>query len=213
MAALRHREETGDGQHVDVSLLDVVLFQSNGNPTLAAMGHPLPRLGSQVETAVPVNTFACSDGHVYLAVVLDAHWAPLCEVMGRDDLGTRRVSPPFASGRRTATPSTTSWRGGSPHRPWTSAIRRSAAGLTIAKVNTYDDAVNHPHVIERGMLSDIALEDGSVAPLVSPPVKFSRTPTSIRSAPPALGAHTAELLDELGYDAERRADLAANGVI
>ncbi len=68
---LRHRAETGEGQHVDVSLLDTVLFQTNGFPTLAAMGHPLPRLGSEVEPAGPVNTFACADGHVYLAVVLD----------------------------------------------------------------------------------------------------------------------------------------------
>jgi formyl-CoA transferase len=87
LAALRHRAETGEGQHVDVSLLDAVLFQSNGMPTLAAMGHPLPRLGSEVEPAVPVNTFACADGHIYLAVVLDAHWAKLCEVMGSPDLG------------------------------------------------------------------------------------------------------------------------------
>src|SRR5262245_31585975 len=86
LAALRHRAETGDGQHVDVSLLDVVLFQSNGNPTLAAMGHPLRRLGSEVEAAVPVNTFACADGYIYLAVVVDAHWGVLCEVMGRADL-------------------------------------------------------------------------------------------------------------------------------
>ena len=73
------------------------------------------------------------------------------------------------------------------------------------------EALADPHVAARGMLTDAKLEDGSIAPLVSPPVKFSRTPTTIRMAAPALGAHNSELLDELGYDADRRARLAADG--
>jgi formyl-CoA transferase len=212
LAALRHREETGEGQHVDVSLLDVVLFQSNGNPTLAAMGHPLRRLGSEVESSVPVNTFACTDGHIYLAVVVDAHWATLCQLMGRPDLGH---AAGFATGReRTANRDTVNgvvaqWFA---TQPVEDAVRVVGdAGITIAKVNTVAEALAHPHVVARGVLTDTKLEDGSIAPLVSPPVKFGRTPTSIRMAPPALGAHNTEVLEELGYDAERRARLAADG--
>ena len=77
------------------------------------------------------------------------------------------------------------------------------AGVTIAKVNTFAEALADPHVLARGMLTDTKLEDGSIAPLVSPPVKFSRTPTTIRTASPALAAYNSELLDELGYDADR----------
>jgi crotonobetainyl-CoA:carnitine CoA-transferase CaiB-like acyl-CoA transferase len=87
------------------------------------------------------------------------------------------------------------------------------AGLTIAKVNTLAEALADPHVTERGVLTETKLEDGSTAPLVSPPVKFGRTPTTIRVAAPALGAHTAQLLEELGYDSNRRARLAADGAI
>jgi formyl-CoA transferase len=214
LAALRHRAETGEGQHVDVSLLDAVLFQSNGLPTLAAMGHPLPRMGSEVEPAVPVNSYACADGYIYLAIVLDAHWATLCGVMGCAHLAT---APGFATVReRTANRDAVNdvvarWFAA---QPVDVAVRLVGdAGLTISKINTYAEAVADPHVKERGMLTDTMLEDGSLAPLVSPPVKFSRTPTSIRMAPPALGAHTEELLKELGYDAERVARLSADGVV
>ncbi len=212
LAALRYRDETGEGQHVDVSLLDVVLFQSNGAPTLAAMGHPLRRLGSEVESSVPVNTFACADGHIYLAVVVDAHWAILCQVMGCPDLGQ---AAGFATGReRTANRQTVNEvvaRWFATQRVDDALRLVGGAGVTIAKVNTLTEALADPHVAARGMLTDAKLEDGSIAPLVSPPVKFSRTPTTIRTAAPALGAHNTELLDELGYDADRRARLVADG--
>ena len=214
LAALRHRAETGEGQHVDVSLLDAVLFQSNGLPTLAAMGHPVPRMGSEVESAVPVNSYACTDGHIYLAIVLDNHWVTLCHVIGCPDLAG---APGFKTVReRTANRDAVNdvvarWFAA---QPIDVAVRLVGdAGLTVSKINTYADAVAEPHVSARDMLTDTTLEDGSVAPLVSPPVKFSRTPTSIRLAPPALGAHNAELLEELGYNAERLGQLVADGVI
>jgi formyl-CoA transferase len=214
LAALRHRDESGDGQHVDVSLLDVVMFQSNGNPTLAAMGHPLRRLGSEVESSVPVNTFACSDGHIYLAVVVDAHWRILCEVMGCADLGD---AAGFATvrertaNRRTVNEVVAGWF--ATQRVDDAVRLLGGAGVTIAKVNTLAEALADPHVLERGVLTEAKLEDGSIAPLVSPPVKFGRTPTTVRTASPALGAHNTELLEELGYDGDRRARLAADGAI
>jgi formyl-CoA transferase len=212
LAALRHRDATGEGQHVDVSLLDAVLFQSNGLPTLAAMGHPLRRMGSEVESSCPVNAFACTDGHVYVAVVVDAHWAKLCQVMGQPDLAG---APGFAtarertSNRRTVNDVVAGW-----FAPLCvdDAIRLvSRVGITIAKVNTMTEALAEPHVAVRGALVETKLEDGSIAPLVAPPVKFSRTPTSVRRCAPALGAHTEEVLAELGYDADRRARLVADG--
>jgi formyl-CoA transferase len=211
LAALRHRDATGEGQHVDVSLLDTVLFQSNGLPTLAAMGHPLRRMGSEVESAVPVNAFACTDGHVYLAVVVDSHWTNLCEAMGQPDLAQ---APGFATARerttnrRTVNDVVAGWL--APLCVDDALHLVSGAGVTIARINTMTEALADPHVAARGVLTDTKLEDGSIAPLVSPPVKFGRTPTSIRRCPPALGAHNEELLEELGYDAERRARLAAD---
>src|SRR5262249_15103505 len=153
------------------------------------------------ESAAPVNAFACADGHVYLAVVVDSHWAKLCEVMGQADLGR---APGFATARerttnrRVVNDVVAGWFAPLPADDVVRLV--SGAGITVARVNTMTEALAHLHIAARGVLTDIELEDGSVAPLVSPPVKFGRTPTTIRRCPPALGAHNEELLRELGYD-------------
>jgi formyl-CoA transferase len=83
------------------------------------------------------------------------------------------------------------------------SVRLAAeSGVAVSPVNTFADAARMPHVIEREMLQEIELEDGSVAPIVGPAAKFSRTPTKIRSAAAALGAHTQEILSEIGYTPE-----------
>jgi formyl-CoA transferase len=212
LAALRHRSETGEGQHVDVALLDAILFQSNGFPTLAAMGYPLDRLGSEAGQAVPVNSFACTDGHLYLAIALDTHWAILCGVIGRSELTD---APGFATNvervenRVAVNAVVADWCVG---RTRGEAIDTLVgAGLTVAPVNTFSDIAVDPHVIEREAFQPTTLEDGTIAPLVSPPVKFGRTPTRIRSAASALGEHNNEVLAELGYSEEQIISLQRAG--
>jgi len=69
LAALRHRDRTGEGQHIDVSLLDAMWFQTPGYLTLGALGQPLPRLGNQFRVAAPANVYRCADGSVMAGVV------------------------------------------------------------------------------------------------------------------------------------------------
>lgn len=214
IAALHHRNQTGEGQHVDASLLDAVLFQSNGYLTLAAMGDPTPRMGSEVTVTCPVNVFTCQGGHIFLAIALDAHWAKLCDVMGRSELAH---APGFATNaervaNRTAVNAVVSdWCATQPVDDADRLI--SAAGVAVAKVESYEDAARNPHVLERDMLQDAVLEDGTVAPLTGPAVKFSRTPTRVRHASPALGADTEAVLAEAGLDADAVAKLRAAGAI
>ena len=87
MAALRHRDQTGEGQRVDVALVDCLMFQSNGYPTSGALGIPLERWGNQFNLAAPSNSYACSDGQVYAGVLLDSHWQRLAARLGRADFG------------------------------------------------------------------------------------------------------------------------------
>ncbi|MEU1969575.1 CoA transferase [Micromonospora sediminicola] len=198
LAALAHRARSGEGQRIDVSMMDTMLFSSSGLPTLAASGSPPARAGNETNFAVPCNVYACNDGHVYLAIALNKHWRRLAELMGRGELG--RAAGYRSTEERLANRDTINHLVGQ----WCAARSTaecvgllSAAGLVVAAVRSLAQAVADPHVSARGMLTNVRLSDGSVAPLVSPPVKFSRTPTRVRHPAPVPGADTHEVLAEL----------------
>jgi formyl-CoA transferase len=198
LAALAHRNRTGEGQHVDVSMLDVLLFSSSGLPTLAAAGAPPPRLGNETDFVVPSNVYRCRDGHLYLAVALNKHWRALTEVIGEPDLGTAegfRGNTERLANRDTVNAIVTKWCAGQTVADAVSAL--SERGIVVAPVRTLSEAVADPHVAARGLLQETVLSNGSSAPLVGPPVKFSRTPTRIRNGAPEPGADTAAVLAEL----------------
>jgi crotonobetainyl-CoA:carnitine CoA-transferase CaiB-like acyl-CoA transferase len=197
MAALRHRDQTGEGQHVDVSLIDALMYQSNGNPTSGALGLPLRRTGNQFEIAAPINIYPCSEGLVFAGVLLDTHWKVMCELIEREDLESldlvarleRRDELDEVLGQ------------------WCS--QRTAEeivdifaelGLPACRVNEYADLVDDPHIQSREMLQNTRLNDGTEIPLTAPAANFSRTPVGIRSPAPGLGEHNEEILAELGYD-------------
>ncbi|MFD0900345.1 CaiB/BaiF CoA transferase family protein [Actinomadura sediminis] len=213
LAALAHRERTGEGQHVDVAMMDSLLFSSSGLPTLAATGAQPPRLGNETDFVVPSNVYACRDGHVYLAVALNKHWRALAEVIGRPELARGpgyRTNEERLANRDAVNALVGDWCA---RRDAAEAeAELSAAGLVAARVRTFEEAVTDPHLAARGTLVPTRLSDGSVAPLVAPPARFSRTPTGIRRAAPAPGADTAEVLAELdGEAASFDNDLSAPG--
>jgi formyl-CoA transferase len=198
LAALAHRDRTGEGQHVDVSMMDALLFSSSGLPTLAATGAPPPRLGNQTDFVVPSNVYACADGHLYLAVALSKHWRELAEVIGRPELASApgyRTNAERLANRAAINDLVAGWCAGQSVAGAVAAL--SARGMVVSPVRSLAEAVADPHVAARQMLQQTVLGDGSSAPLVGPPVKFSRTPTRIRTAAPAPGQHTAEVLGGL----------------
>jgi len=215
IAALHHRNATGEGQHVDVALLDALLFQSNGHLTAGAVGLPQPRWGSEVPGSVPTAAYRCTDGMVYIAVVLDAHWRALCGVMGRDEFGT---APGFATNLERATGSRDAVNAMVGHycstRTTTEVLDDlNAVGVVVAKVNSYAEAAAEPHVQAREMLLPVTLADGTVQPITAPAAKFSRTPTGIRRRAPRPGEHVDEVLDAFDLHAEDREALRRAGII
>ena len=203
LAALRHRDHTGEGQHVDVALLDAMLFQSTGYLTLGAMGVDLPRLGNEFRIAAPAKTYHCRDGRVMAGVLLDAHWKRLAGLIGRPELADH---PHFATARariaRRAEVNTllAEWAA---QQTVDEFVRRFAReGIPAAAVRSYAEAAADPHVREREMLQPTRGVEGEV-PVVGPAAKLSRTPTRVRSPAPALGAHNREVFEELGYDNAR----------
>jgi formyl-CoA transferase len=214
LAALRHRDRTGEGQHVDVALLDSVLFQSTGYLTLGAMDVELPRLGNQFRIAAPANVYACRDGRAMVGVLVDAHWKRLARVMGRPELAD---DPGYAT-----TPARIARRAEVDALLGEWLAQRSVAeaealllaeGLPFAPVRSYAEAARDPHVADREMLQATTVEGNTRIPVVGPAAKFSRTPVRVRSGAPALGAHNDEILAELGVDADERAELKRSGVI
>ncbi len=214
VAALHHRNQTGEGQHVDVALLDALLFQSNGHLTAGASGLPQPRWGSEVPGSVPTCAYACSDGMVYIAIVLDAHWRALCEVMGRQEFAT---AAGFATNvERTGSRDAVNAMVGHYCAGRTTAgvvAELNAAGVVVAKVNSYAEAAAEPHVQAREMLVPVTLADGSVHPITAPAAKFSRTPTGIRRRAPRPGEQTDEVLEAFGLAVDRREELRRDGII
>jgi formyl-CoA transferase len=214
LAALRHRDRTGEGQHIDVAMLDAMLFQSNGNLTLAAMGLELKRWGNEIPFSVPTNTYQCRDGLVMAGVLLDTHWKVMARMAGRDDLADDpgyATIPGRMNHRDECNAMVAHWCAA---RTVDEAVAECAKeGIPCAKVRTYAEAALCPHTIERDMMQQVAQEDGKLAPITGPAAKFSRTPTRVRSGAAALGAHTEEILAELGVDSDARRRLRANGII
>jgi formyl-CoA transferase len=214
LAALRHRDATGEGQHVDVALLDAMLFQSTGYLTLGAMGIGLPRLGNEYRVAAPANTYTCRDGQIMAGVLLDSHWVRMAELLGRPELGR---DPDFAktperiARRREVDQLVADWARERSVEQALAALH--AADLPAAKVQTYAEAAQHPAILAREMLQTPSGPAGAAVPVTGPAAKLSRTPLSVRTAAPALGAHNEEILDELGVPPEERSRLRELGVL
>ena len=214
LAALRHRDRTGEGQQVDVALLDAMLFQSTGYLTLGALGVELPRLGNEFRIAAPANTYACRDGRILTGVLLDAHWARMAQVLGRPELASDPAyakAPGRIARRREVDRLVADWARA---RSVDAALAELvAADLPAVKVQTYAEAARDPAVLAREMLQTPSGPAGSAVPVTGPAAKLSRTPLRVRSAAPALGAHAEEILDELGIAPERRRRLREQGIL
>ncbi len=210
MAALRHRDQTGEGQHVDVALVDSIVFQSNGLATMGALGVKPARMGNQFAIAAPVNNYACTDGHVFAGVLLDSHWQVLARELEREDLGGMTAVERIG-GRETVDPLLAKYCA---TRTVAEVVERFAElGLPATRVNDPEDLQHEPQMAARDMLIDTELSDGTRVPLVGPAAKFSRTPTTIRKRAPALGEDNTTILDELGIDADEQQRLRDAGII
>ncbi|NNG02585.1 MAG: CoA transferase [Inquilinus sp.] len=217
LAALRHRDATGRGQHIDMSLLDAqVAWLSNAGQYYLTGGTVTPRLGNGHPTIVPYQAFAAADGHLILAVGNDGQFARFCAVAGRPELA---ADPRFASNparvrnRAELVPIVAALIAARRRDEWLRSLE--AATVPCGPINTIDQVFADPQVVAREM--KIAMSH-PLAPdpvdLIGSPIKLSETPVGYRRPPPTLGQHTDEVLgDWLAMPEEEVAVLRGAGVI
>jgi crotonobetainyl-CoA:carnitine CoA-transferase CaiB-like acyl-CoA transferase len=216
LAALRHAERTGVGQHLDVALLDCqTAMLANQAMNYFVSGAPPTRLGNAHPNITPYQVFASSDGHIVLAVGNDAQFRTFCAEAG---LAGVADDPRFASNaarlahRDALVELVAAAMRTRSTAAWIAALER--VGVPCGPINTIDQVFADPQVKARGMAQAFALGGGETVTLVANPLKLSSTPTRADHAPPALGADTEETLAALAdCTASDIASLRARGVI
>lgn len=215
LAALQARQQTGRGQHVDISMLDAQISLLNYMATMYLLSGEVPgMLGNGHFVHVPYDTFQCADGHIIIAVITDNFWAALMELMPDPELNTaenqhqpgRWKNKAFINQRLNAVFSA------HPQAHWLEKLY--AARIPCAPVNTLAQAVSDPQVLARNMIVPVAHPLGGTVHMPGNPIKLSETFEDTYTPPPTLGQHTDSVLHEwLGLSATELADLRAAGVI
>jgi crotonobetainyl-CoA:carnitine CoA-transferase CaiB-like acyl-CoA transferase len=216
LAALAARQRSGQGQHIDMALLDcqVAVLANQAMNYLTTCNAP-GRLGNAHPNIVPYQVFASADGHFILAVGNDNQFGRLCHLLGRKGW---EKDPRFATNalrvenRETLVPLLAQEflaRNGS---DWLTALE--AHGIPCGPINTIDKVFADPQVLHRDMKLEIPHATAGRVPSVGSPIKLSETPVDTSRPPPMLGEHTDEVLSRvLDCNASQLADYRRRGVI
>jgi len=198
LAALRHRDATGKGQHIDLSLVDAQMaWLINEGCNYLVSGQNPQRRGNAHPNIVPYDAFACADGHILVAVGNDAQFVRFCDAFGVPELGT---DPRFATNlARIENRVELTGR----IAPLLHALpkaevlgRMHAAGVPGGPIHTVAEALNSDQAQARGTVVEVSASgiDGGHVKLLANPLKFSRTPVRYNRPPPRFGADTDAVL-------------------
>ncbi len=215
LAALLHRKNTGEGQHLDVALLDVAMAASvHLGQTYLTTGKLPARAGNGSLLFAPANCFPCLEGHIFIQIGNDAQWARLCKCLDRNDW---LVDPRFGkNAQRMLHKQELDGMVSTVTRHWDKVALSDLlgeAGVPCGPVNTLEQAFAHPQVRHRGIHVELDHPVYGKMDLIRSPLRFSKTPVEHR-IPPALGADTeAVLRTELDVDAARFLQLKEAGLV
>ena len=215
LAALQARHSTGEGQHIDLALLDVqVAGLANQGMNYLYSGQLPKRMGNAHPNTVPYQDFPTADGHMILAIGNDGQFAKFCAAAGHAEWASDArfaTNAARVTHRQALIPliqAVTQTRNTS---AWVSLLEN--LGVPCGPIHTVDQVYQDPQVQARGMTFEMQHPTAGPIPVVASPIRMSETPVAYRHAPPMLGQHTHEVLSEvLGMTEDTLNDLKQQGV-
>ncbi|MBK1842629.1 CoA transferase [Azospirillum sp. YIM B02556] len=216
MGALAHRDRTGEGQQVDLALLDVqVAVLANQAMNCLVGGKAPQRLGNAHPNIVPYQAFATRDGHIILAVGNDGQFAKFCTVAGRPDLARDEryaTNPARVANRKELVAVLEELIRTRDSHDWLGALEQ--VGVPCGPINDLTAVFADPQVQARNIHQDLPHPTQGSVPTVASPIRYSGTPLVHDTAPPTLGQHTDTVLAEaLGLGEADITALREKGVI
>ncbi|PLC50744.1 CoA transferase [Pollutimonas subterranea] len=200
LGALQERNRSGLGQHIDLALLDChVAMLANQNLNYMTSGVAPKRAGNAHQNVVPYQVFAASDGHLIVATGNDSQYRAYCQAMGRPDLA---VHPDYATNsqrlinRVELIKELESIMQTRTRDDWIGALQE--VGVPCGPINTIEQVFENPQVKAREIWRTMPHPLAGTTPTTASPIRYSETPIQYRMAPPLLGQHTDEILEELG---------------
>jgi len=215
VAALLRRSQTGQGEYIDVAMLDVQVGLLANQAMNFLLGGRVPRrTGTAHPNIQPQRTFACADGDIVIVVGNDAQFATLCEALGQPSLAR---DPRYVSNSQrvknldTLDPLLDAIFIREPRAHWLDLLKR--AGVPAGSINTVPEVFDDPQVQHRGMLRRLPHPVAGEVPQVMNPLRFGQSALRVDRAPALLGQHTDEVLAELGLSAAQIQDYRDRKII
>ncbi|MDX9724667.1 MAG: CaiB/BaiF CoA-transferase family protein [Myxococcota bacterium] len=215
MAGLLHRERTGEGQFIDVALLDSIMPLMGWVVANLLIGGKQPVvMGNDNFTAAPSGTFRTQDGHINIAANKQEQWEAVCEVLELPELKT---DPRFQErdtrkrNRKDLTPLLETRLCEHPTAHWVDAL--NAKGVPSGPILSLEEALRQPQIEHRGVLQKVEVPGIGEIEVFGLTAQFDKTDSSVQTPPPSLGQHNQEILGALGYSEAELAELKAQGVI
>lgn len=214
LAALSHRERTGNGDYIDLAMLDVqAAILANQAMNYLLTGRPPRRYGNGHPNIMPQQVFECRDGHIVLAVGNDGQYAKLCEVLAHPDLKDERYTRNEGRVRNRDELLALIARLLSERGRGEVLDALEKAGVPAGPINTVPEMFEDPQAKHRGILVDIEHPLSGTVRQVANPMRFTQSKIVHDRYPPLLGEHTDALLRDLGYSDEKIGVLRRDGVV
>ena len=215
LAALEHRHISGEGQYIDMALLDCTVAMTSYQAINYQLSDVVPkRLGNAHSNMVPYQVFHCREGDVIVAIGNDKQFRAYCELIDRPELG---VDPRFATvagrnrNREVLIPILEKLMLVRTMSEWISLME--AANVPCGPIYNLQQVFDDPQIRHRQMLQHLPHDSGREVPTIASPIRLSQTPVSHEVASPTLGQHTDDVLRQLGLTGDRIAALRERAII